>query len=80
LSRLSNVKPRTPNLGKSDKKGNLFIKCKKCNKWISATTKGEHNYFADPRLICIHHCDTITLFPSRVIDKLIENPDKEFIE
>jgi hypothetical protein len=73
--------PRMPNIGKSDTKGNIHIKCKVCKKWVVCTTKkGIHESFADPRLIAIKHCDKITVFPTRMIETLIAHPGQEYIE
>lgn len=74
------LKPRIPNVGKSDKKGNIYIKCKVCQKWICATKKNVHSTFADLRFICVFHCEKMTIFPSRMVDILISNPGKEYIE
>jgi len=42
--------------------------------------KGVHEAFADPRLISILHCDKVTVFPTRMIETLLVNPGREYIE
>jgi hypothetical protein len=68
--------PRTKVCAKSNKKGDLKIKCRKCNKW---SNKKPYE-FADNRFICIDCCDTISPFPKRKTQKILENPGEEYCE
>lgn len=67
--------PRKPVAAKSNKKGEIFIKCRVCNKWIKEPTD-----FADSRFVAITCCDKISPFPKRMISTLATNPGKEYIE
>jgi len=69
------VESRIQVVAKSHKNGNIVIKCKRCNTFIKNPKK-----FADDRFISITCCGTITIFPTRMVQTLIDNPGKEYIE
>ena len=69
------VDPRLPAAAKSDKKGKILIRCRKCQKWSKSVQD-----FADGRFISISCCDNVTLFPKRMIGVVIKNPGREYIE
>lgn len=78
--RTHNFDPRIPVSAKSDRKGNISIKCRKCRKWINSMSDGSPLRFSDPRFIYISHCDTISLFPYRMLKRLTISPGREYIE
>lgn len=67
--------PRIPSKAKSDKKGKIHIQCKTCNKYNNNTRQ-----FADQRFISIVCCDQTTIFPQRMVETLINNPGREYLE
>jgi len=75
LYKPSEFDSRLPVAAKSDKKGKVSIRCRKCKKWVKSVQD-----FADGRFIAISCCDSITPFPKRMINTVIKNPGKEYME
>ena len=67
--------PRQPSKAKSDKKGKISIQCQTCGKYCNDTKQ-----FADQRFVSINCCDRITIFPQRMVNTLINNPGREYLE
>jgi hypothetical protein len=82
-------------VAKSNKKGDIFIKCRTCGEWLSAMVvkdivkdgKIQKNIkmtqdFADGRFICIicRDCNKITPFPKRALAYVLSNVGKECVE
>jgi len=80
--------PRIPVTAKSDKKGDVYIKCRKCGQFKSAMREvivdGKKSktvsLFADDRLISITCCESISPFPKRRVEALLISPGREFTE
>lgn len=79
---------RMPSIAKSDKGGNISIKCRKCNKFqptmkvvsVHGQKTNTISSFADERFISIACCGTVTIFPKRKIETLVVSPGREFTE
>jgi len=73
------VESRISTIAKSHKNGTIVIKCKKCNKFMKNPRKFADGSGTD-RFVSITCCDATTLFPKRMLQTLINNPGKEYIE
>lgn len=69
-----NYEPREPKIAKS-KNNKIYIKCKKCKKFKKSRIFGDDRFVAAD---C--ECNVLTIFPKRMIEIMLKNPNKEYAE
>jgi len=68
-------KPRKPKIAKS-KNNNIVIKCTECGKFNKSRKFGDERFMVAE----CNKCNVMSIFPTRMTDKLLNSPGKEYIE
>ena len=68
---------RIPITAKSDKKKDIYIQCRICEKWV----KCNHAVLMDEeRFIRIICCGKVSMFPTRMLKEVLAHPGQKYIE